>query len=812
MSNKNPAKPLAVHETTPVKIRDYGLLVVDFAVWLVVLAILQASGLLDLLIKTVGAFGVFAAVLTLFMLSIVAIIWRSLLQPVTHLAQRLKNQQSDLTYRLPVDPQHSLGEVGRSFNIFVAHIHNVLFTLKTIAEEEKNLSAVLANGSSESAAAVHQIVHHAESMKENSRQFEQKILATSTAVKQINASIEKVSSTASRQLAALQTSASIVMDQVEAIQNLDGLARERLGTIASLKEHSASTTQTMRDTSVAIQEIDQSAQAIRSLMDVISNVADQTNLLAMNASIEAAHAGETGKGFGVVAGEIRKLADATRNNTLAIAQNIHLILERIAQAVKLTQHTEQTVTGLSDGMQTILASMETLTKELATMGSSSSQISSSLGEVQTLSQNLLDSTQEIRQEASAISASMSVSEELSFANKNAVDEMLVGVSDIRSQMLQLSEVGSRNTEVVRVLEKTLGRFTFIDPSALKANDNHALIDWKRDERTVPRRPPNPASLPETDSGHWYDFEFAGLATQKLPMPLSLADGAANKRVVYLFPSVHGYYTAMARGAKKIAQAFNVRLDTATGDGSHDTQEKQFREALASKPDLIIIIAADMKRGVELFKEAYKAKIPLIASNCMPVDEGFTYILSWTGPEDWGQSRMMAREFDRTMRNEGDFVIARHFPGSSCFNSRTWGYITELKHIAPKMSCLAMETAMDQPTAENLVGKWLQTHGQRVQGIITSDTGDSLKGVAAAIKKSGRTDLVWMGAGNSKLSQDLIKEGIMQAVCYQSAEGDGALAMETAVDWFNGLEVLPIRLLPSTVINQDNVDNFYPTQY
>jgi ABC-type sugar transport system substrate-binding protein len=120
--------------------------------------------------------------------------------------------------------------------------------------------------------------------------------------------------------------------------------------------------------------------------------------------------------------------------------------------------------------------------------------------------------------------------------------------------------------------------------------------------------------------------------------------------------------------------------------------------------------------------------------------------------------------------------------------------------------------MDEEKAEGLMGKWLDQFGSRLKGVFTTDSGSCVTGVASALRSRGRSDVVWVSSGNGKLTQDLVKAGMIKLINFQSAEGDGALAMDTAVAYFNGLEILPMRFLPIEMIGAENVDGFYPVQW
>ena len=123
--------------------------------------------------------------------------------------------------------------------------------------------------------------------------------------------------------------------------------------------------------------------------------------------------------------------------------------------------------------------------------------------------------------------------------------------------------------------------------------------------------------------------------------------------------------------------------------------------------------------------------------------------------------------------------------------------TELKKIAPKMNCLEMESAVEYDKIKKLTKSWLEKHGTKLNGIVSSEPGDAVKGVCDVVDTLNRKDLIIVSAGNSLATQDLVKQGRLHAITYQSAESDGALAIKMAIDWLDGINVPPARYLPST---------------
>jgi len=355
----------------------------------------------------------------------------------------------------------------------------------------------------------------------------------------------------------------------------------------------------------------------------------------------------------------------------------------------------------------------------------------------------------------------------------------------------------------------------IDCSRLKSDDGQPLIIVDESPLNPPQRPEHPEALPDDAAMHWYDMEYAGWRCTKVQQPPSPKSGAMGKRVVCLRHMDHPYTTAYTRGMKKVADRYGIQLKTLTaGNADINIQSQQVDQVINERPDLVILFPVDAKSVVPMFRKLNQAGIPVIGSNLIPVDAGMPYILTWTGPDDWGQFRMLAREFAKRMNDEGGYAIIQHMPGGSPFFSRTWSVVSELRKIAPKMRLLEMQTTkLEAEKTMQVVSDWITKYKQELKGIVSADDSGAQIGINQACKNAGREDIIRVAAGNSKVGMDFIKAGALHAVTYQSAEADGALPMKLAADWFCGKEIAkPVYYLPKHVITKDDVDKFMPAQW
>ena len=347
----------------------------------------------------------------------------------------------------------------------------------------------------------------------------------------------------------------------------------------------------------------------------------------------------------------------------------------------------------------------------------------------------------------------------------------------------------------------------------KASDGYPLVSPGA-PRDIPERPDNPREdYPEEHPLHWWDLEFAGWDIDKVNMPESPADGAIGKEVVLIRAGDHPYWTSYVVGFEKVAEAYDMDVHVFNSNWNMDLQAQQTQQAINMNPDMIIFAPVDATAATRQLRQINRAGIPVIASNTLVDREAMQYVLSWTGPDDFGQFRMLAREFADELGKEGGYAIVRHMPGASPFFARTFGPITELKDYAPDMELLAKDSSgLEAEPSMQLVSDWLSRFGEDLQGLILAGDGPTLTGTIEALEAAGREDVVVVAAGNSGTGMRAVQEGQVFALTYQTAEGDGAIALQTAADWFNGKDIDPVVYLPREIITADNVDDFMPPQW
>ena len=221
----------------------------------------------------------------------------------------------DLTVALPVESNDEVGQTKDSFNRFLS-------TLRGMVGEVKGNALGLLDG-------IEYVAKETDRVSEGSKQQASFANATAAAVEELTASIANIAESA-------RNAEQMTQDAGRVSQQLVGEVRESSDEIALISK-------TIEQLETVLKGLDSRSMEINNIVGVIKDVSDQTNLLALNAAIEAARAGEQGRGFAVVADEVRKLAERTGGSTVEIGNMIQLIQEETKSAVSSMESAVQQV-------------------------------------------------------------------------------------------------------------------------------------------------------------------------------------------------------------------------------------------------------------------------------------------------------------------------------------------------------------------------------------------------------------------------------------------------------------------------------------
>jgi len=200
--------------------------------------------------------------------------------------------------------------------------------------------------------------------------------------------VHDLSKTIDSQSASVEESSKKTESMINSLKNTSVITQNKQEAIKELLNNASVSQESMKETIQSVQSISQSVDGIGSAIKIITAIAANTNLLSMNAAIEAAHAGEAGKGFAVVSNEIRHLSESTRENSRNISQTLKNIIDGIAVTSKQSNNTEARITEMSKEINDFAKIMTNLISTLNNLSFDSGEIITSLNSLKTQSNDV----------------------------------------------------------------------------------------------------------------------------------------------------------------------------------------------------------------------------------------------------------------------------------------------------------------------------------------------------------------------------------------------------------------------------------------
>ncbi len=261
-------------------------------------------------------------------------------------------------------------------------------------------------------------------------------------------------STESYQAMTLQAS-SAVEEMTASIESITAVSTRNRDSVESLASSIAEGIETADSSAKTISSLTESSKSLQDVVEVISAISSQTNLLAMNAAIEAAHAGDSGKGFAVVADEIRRLAEETASNSRTISDGLGRFFQQISEAETANHQIEAAFQQIGREISGTRSAFEEIISGMRELSVGTKDINRSVSDVVTASREMTESIQGMNGMIGTNSGSIEAVREKTARTLSSLETITSSFTDILSRAGTVRNLGQRSDEVIRDLDESI---------------------------------------------------------------------------------------------------------------------------------------------------------------------------------------------------------------------------------------------------------------------------------------------------------------------------------------------------------------------